>query len=370
MFRLASFNVENLFDRARALNQDTWAEGKPILDKHAKFNTILQKATYTAADKAQIIALMKDLGIENDDTGKFVVLRQNRGRLISRHQNGTISVVAEGRNDWVGWLELRPGPVDERAIENTGRVIRDVGADILAVIEAEDRIALKEFSTQVLADVGGTPYDHIMLIDGNDQRGIDCGLLTRQDFPIDRMRSHVDDAATDGQTTFSRDCPEFEIALPSGATILLLVNHLKSKGYGGFVASNARRKLQAERVRAIYEERRAAGIEHIAVVGDFNDSLPNDPLTALRESDLRPSSSHANYDDGGYPGTYGGSTEKNTIDYILLSPALFAQMRRGGIFRKGAWPGIRPKKWEVYEEIVKPVHAASDHMAIWADIDF
>lgn len=28
--RLASYNVENLFARARALNLDTWAEGKPV----------------------------------------------------------------------------------------------------------------------------------------------------------------------------------------------------------------------------------------------------------------------------------------------------------------------------------------------------
>ena len=33
---------------------------------------------------------------------------------------------------------------------NTGRVIRDVQADLLAVVEAEDRVALKQFSDYVL----------------------------------------------------------------------------------------------------------------------------------------------------------------------------------------------------------------------------
>lgn len=369
MFRLASFNVENLFSRARALNLDSWSEGKPVLEKHARFNTILQKPAYSAADKNQLLDLMVELGIEKDDTGPFVILRQNRGRLVTRHNDGSISVVADGRDDWVGWLELRDGPVNDHAIVNTGRVIRDVNADILAIVEAEDRISLKEFSDQVLANVDGTPYRHIMLVDGNDQRGIDVGLMSRKGFAVDHMRSHVDDATPSGQTIFSRDCPEFEVHLPSGETIWVLVNHLKSKGFGGFAASNRRRELQAKRVRTLYDERKESGADFIAVVGDFNDTPDSAPLKPLMKSDLKMSSSHPNYEDGGFPGTFGGSTKNNIIDYIMLSPALFAQMRSGGIFRMGAWPGVRPKKWDVYDDLIKPVYAASDHMALWVDID-
>ena len=29
--KLASYNVENLFQRARAMNQDTWQQGKAVL---------------------------------------------------------------------------------------------------------------------------------------------------------------------------------------------------------------------------------------------------------------------------------------------------------------------------------------------------
>jgi len=42
--RLASFNLESLFDRAKALNQDTIAAGKEILDKFGRLNTLLAKA--------------------------------------------------------------------------------------------------------------------------------------------------------------------------------------------------------------------------------------------------------------------------------------------------------------------------------------
>lgn len=54
--------------------------------------------------------------------------------------------MAEGRDSWVGWAKLKTAAVDEIAVINTGRVIRDVDADILAVVEAENRVALNQFS--------------------------------------------------------------------------------------------------------------------------------------------------------------------------------------------------------------------------------
>ena len=62
-----------------------------------------------------------------------------------------------------------------------------------------------------------------MVIDGNDERGIDVGLVTREGFPIGAMRSHVDDRLRDGSPVFSRDCPEFNVATPGGNRIVVLV---------------------------------------------------------------------------------------------------------------------------------------------------
>ena len=75
---------------------------------------------------------------------------------------------------------------------NTGRVIRDVDVHILAVIEAEDRVALKTFDRFVLDRVNDElpqgqrkePYRSVMLIDGNDDRGIDVGLMTKGGYDI------------------------------------------------------------------------------------------------------------------------------------------------------------------------------------------
>ena len=74
-----------------------------------------------------------------------------------------------------------------------------------------------------------------MLIDGNDDRGIDVGLLAKQGYEIDRIRSHIDDRDAE-RVVFSRDCPEFTVRTPTGQRLVVLVNHFKSKGYGSRTA--------------------------------------------------------------------------------------------------------------------------------------
>ena len=53
--RLASLNVENLFERPRAMNGKTWAEGRQLLTLCAKVNTLLQKSVYSATDREAIM---------------------------------------------------------------------------------------------------------------------------------------------------------------------------------------------------------------------------------------------------------------------------------------------------------------------------
>src|ERR671910_3801699 len=97
--RSAAFNVENLFERARALNLDEWVNdpeadpsrwsaGRAALDAYSKLNAILRKPVYDAADKAAIVALLKTLGLERSDESRLVVLRRNRGALVRRPRTG------------------------------------------------------------------------------------------------------------------------------------------------------------------------------------------------------------------------------------------------------------------------------------------
>ncbi|MDQ1669235.1 MAG: hypothetical protein QOE40_1296, partial [Actinomycetota bacterium] len=70
----------------------------------------------------------------------------------------------------------------------------------------------------------------------------------------------------------------------------------------------------------------------------------------------------------GTPEAVGTCTAANRIDYILLSPALFAKVTGGGIFRMGAWGGKNDSLWPHYDTVTKATDAASDHAAMYADI--
>jgi len=375
--RLASFNVENLFSRAKAFDAEDGAAARRALDAFARFNALIAEPEYGAADIERMRELLDTLGLARSDDAEFVRLRQNKGEFLVRRRTGALDIVARGRGDWAGWLELEREPVDDTAMRMTARVLRDVGADVLGVVEAENRPALKGFSDAILPLEEAEPYARVMLIDGNDPRGIDCAVMAREAFPIAAMRSHVDAADEDGPV-FSRDCPEYHMDTPGGGRLVVLVNHFKSKAGGGQAASNRRRRRQAAEAARIYGRLREAGADRVAVVGDLNDTPPggpDDPLAPLlRDTDLVDISALDGHDDGGRPGTFGGSAASNKIDYILLSPALRERAGASGVFRRGMWPGVRPPKWQAYPEIDprqggEERHAASDHAALWVDLD-
>lgn len=367
--RIATFNVENLFSRVRAMNLDSWDAGKPILTEYSRLNSLLSEPVYTAAIKAAMLESLEQIGLKASNESKYAMLRQNRGEFLKRPEAGSPIIVAEGREDWIGWVELKTEAVNEIATKMTARVIQDVNADILAVVEAENRIALSRFNDQLLNPIA-VDYSEIMLIDGNDERGIDVGLLTKPGYPIESMVSHISDKQN-GFPIFSRDCPEFTIRINQDQSLLVMVNHFKSKGFGTQAASNAKRRAQAQRVREIYDQRRQDGIEWIAIVGDLNDTPTSQPLKPLLAdgSDLRDITTHPSFLSDGRPGTYANGTASKKIDYLLLSPELFDRVQAGSIFRKGVWGGVNGTLFPHYPEMTKPVHAASDHAALWADIE-
>ncbi len=367
--RVGSFNVENLFDRAKALDPRNRKKVAPVLNAYSELNQLFEHTTYTAEDKTRMVELLRTLGLGGkDDGGTYAQLRQNRGRLLKRAK-GKIEIVADGRASWIGWVELKMAPVNQVATQNTAQVMRDVGADVLAVVEADNRPALIKFEEILFKRIKAAPYAHVMLIDGNDDRGIDVALLTKSDYPIVRIRSHVDDRDDRG-VIFSRDCPEYTVETPTGERIVFVVNHLKSKGYGKPAESNARRERQAHRVAEIYARLAAEGEQNVVVLGDFNDFPDSPPLAPLlAQTDLRDISTHGNFDNAGKPGTFGNGTAREKIDYILFSPALWAHITGGGIFRKGAWGGRNGTMWEHYSTVRSAVQAASDHSAIYADLD-
>lgn len=360
MVRIATFNVENLFARAKALNQDTWGEGQPILKAHHDVNELFEEDVYTTAVKRDMIKLLLKLDIyyKNDEgavrrrqttSPKWAWLRKSRGSFDSEPRDTTedVEIIAAGRDDWIGWVELAKETVDESAIRMTARVIHDVDADVIGIVEAEDRPALVRFNIDLL----DSQYAHIMLVDGNDDRGIDVGIMTKNGFDIGTIRSNVDAKDAEG-LVFSRDCAQ--------------------SGGGG-----DRRRRQADKVREIVDKLAAAG-EQFVVLGDLNEgpraenqAPVNLKSLFLNNSPLVPCYSLSGFQLGQRPGTFNSCGLSDRIDYIFVSKNLQNNVTGGGLFRKGLWGQrkTRPTKWETYPEMTKSTQQASDHAAVYIDLN-
>lgn len=256
----------------------------------------------------------------------------------------------------------------------TARVIQDVAADVLCVVEAENRPSLDRFNQELLLD----PYEHVMLIDGNDTRGIDVGIMTTSQVEILCMQSNVDepDPVSTGEHLFSRDCAEYQCQLPSGATVWVLLNHFKSQSGGG----GPKRMRQAQGVRSIVDGFVAAGETNVVVMGDLNEGPAAAGQSAANlaplygaNSPLVDAYSIPEFNAGTRPGSFQSCGIRNRLDYIFISHALAGLVTGGGLERRGLWGTPTnvnpPADWEIYGDIKGVSDSASDHAAIFVDIN-
>ena len=369
--RLATFNVENMFERVSVMNLPSWSDGRLVLQDFTRLSDLIQKKEYLPHDKEEMLTIMKrNRGLVTNGESPYIRLNEIRGKFLKKSQGARVKIAADGRDDWIGWFELKRETIKEAAIENIARVIHELGADVFCIIEAESRITLSRFNYVVIPKINGKKYDHVMLIDGNDDRGIDVGIMTKQSFHLQSIVSHVDDTDAQG-IIFSRDCAGYKITTPSGNTLLVLVNHFKSKGFGSQQENDAKRKRQSKKVREIYEKRLNEGFEYIAVAGDLNDTPNSNALQPLLASGstLVDVMAHNKFTGDGRPGTHGNGTKDHKLDYILMSPQLVDRIQQGGIERRGVWGGRNGTLFPHFPEIKSAKDAASDHVALWVDLN-
>jgi endonuclease/exonuclease/phosphatase family metal-dependent hydrolase len=388
--RIATFNAENIFSRPWAMSHDDHKIGQPVLDDMVELSGLFKKTNYTAAVKQRIEELVEKYQLLNrqlDESERRIVLRQVRGRLWIDRQDGTRDWVATGAADFLAWLELATVAVDDRAIANTARVITAVNADIQLLNEIENRTTLQRFHDEVLLPldtvdgVAANPqaYKHVLLMDGNDPRGIDVALMSR--VPVSGMRSHVELERAPGKPMFARDCALFVFDMPDGERMVMLGNHLSSKGSD---VSGKRRGEQSKEVARLVDEA-LQWTPYVCVCGDLNEPPSDGNMPKLlNHPQLKDVMSMPEYTDP-FPGTYktagkAGGSDSTKLDYILLSTALQAKVQAVGIERRG----YVSTKWEPFQEIQDALAAtppadrprekeriqASDHHCLWVDLNF
>jgi endonuclease/exonuclease/phosphatase family metal-dependent hydrolase len=264
-------------------------------------------------------------------------------------------------------VELVRADITDAAVKNTARVISDVNADVICLIEVEDRNLLQKFHDDLLQKKFLQPstkagYTYILLVDGNDPRGIDVSFMSR--IPVLSMQSRIHELTEyDGKQvrTFSRDCLEVQLETPDGKILQLKINHFKSMGYSPKTdPQSIRRRLgQAKRVVELVEKHDLQN-EYVIVAGDLN----SDPTSPSLEPLINKNGLYnVNLElPTGDRGTFG--TGKNQLDYLFISEALkkhlqAVQVERRGIFTKS--------KWTPYPTVKSKRTQASDHAAVLAE---
>lgn len=243
------------------------------------------------------------------------------------------------RDDVWGSRTTKPKKLDE--IFNLGERLRQDAADVMAFQEVENKGALYEFNVEHL----GGQFQDIIVIEGNDPRGIQVGVASR--LPIGQVVSYqfLRDIGERRKTKiFSRDLLEVEILDPEDYTYLftMFVSHLKSKYVDPSLSGEKRE--EAERRSTHRRTRQAMAIAQIIkrrffdplqayyiVTGDFNDT-PDAPALSplLRNNELNLFDVLQTVpEDKRWTHYWSDAKEYSQIDYILLSPAMRQRMVEG-----------------------------------------
>ena len=215
-------------------------------------------------------------------------------RRLDTTLNGELKYEFGARDTWK-IRTYRGGLVKAKKAKDTDLIakrIKKMNVDVLAIQEVEDIDTLHQFNREHLDWM----YRYVILVEGNDPRLIDVGVLSK--LPIGGVTSwqravHPDDPT---RAVFGRDLLEVEILSISRSRKLFTIfnNHLKSHyvdfnedPVAGERSNNERRTRQAEMMAEIVKARTRPDSRFI-VLGDINDP-PNSPCLQplVGDSELR-----------------------------------------------------------------------------------
>jgi len=355
--RIATYNVNNLFHRAKLFELDGFnPAATSILNDIDQLERLLEEPNYQTV-QTQLTSLLSKYFSKNATTEYFTI-NVVRGKLYSVNSDGTgVTLKAKGKQDWDGWIEAAYEMAEIPAYENTGKVISKIKPDIICIVECEGRNALQQFNDTILQNL----FKYNMSVEGNDPRGINVGIYSN--LPITNIDTHIFDTYASNERQykiFSRDCAEYEITLKSGQKLHMLCNHLKSQGYGTQQDNDRKRKLQAEQVNKILKNY-DLNKDFVIVAGDFNATPQSASLQPLLSNiSLINVVSTIN----GSQGTYLKTDDQ--LDYLLVSTALNNKMTNVGIERRGIFNNgqVTP-----FNTVTNAATQASDHALVWADFD-
>lgn len=225
--------------------------------------------------------------------------------------------------------EVKP----EAELEGIATAITDSNPDFIVMEEVEGVEAIQRFSEDHL----NNKYK-AMLVEGNDERGIQIGFLVKRDLPLDiTLETHKDATWTEnGKTTrlFSRDAPALIVRRktdgPNAQPVMIFIGvHGKSqRDRGSDTRSVKLRTAQYEEVGRIvdgYQSKFGKDVP-IMIGGDFNIDVRTEPdVEAVRERMMDPFDIKGIKGEARMTHTYhprGGRSSYHQLDAIFVSPSL------------------------------------------------
>jgi len=203
-----------------------------------------------------------------------------------------------------------------------GAVISALDPDIAVLAEVENTPVLEDLDA---TELGGA-YSGVALVDGNDPRGIDVGVLSK--VALGDVVSHKDETFTLAGTggppyQYSRDCLEVHLVF-NGRPIVLLAVHFKAKTPPD---DPDKRLAEAQHTRAIAD---ALAVKDpgtaIVILGDYND-VPGSPAylaiagaqadTYVDAADSAPEADRWTFD-------FNGKLE--LVDHQMQNPLLYERL--------------------------------------------
>jgi len=262
---------------------------------------------------------------------------------------------ATGRMTSEGYL--RNYPKAEESKLALRRVIRALGADLLALQEIGSQAHLEELRRDLLAE--GTEYAHAQVPEGAPDTERRLGILSR--LPLEKVKLHSDPLVRiDGlETPLKRGILEVSLRLPQGLLTLWIL-HLKSRiPAEGDSLSSRRRAAEAVALRdLVLRQHPDPRSQLFALLGDFNDSRGSRPLRAVQDKGSTPIAELLEAEDSrGERWTHYNARDDSyeRLDHILFSKGLFATLRSKPRARIVDAPGTL---------------TASDHRPVFVDLCF
>ncbi|EFC49222.1 predicted protein [Naegleria gruberi] len=261
---------------------------------------------------------------------------------------------------------------DEDSKRITAEAIKQVNADVICLMEVESLQVLDSFNEKYLQSMN---YAYSILIDGRDPRSIDVGVLSRYPIVNIRSNRHATYPGEKTRYIFSRDLLELDIEFPGNNNLTIYATHLTSMSKGR-EESKDRRLVQVDyicdRIEKSWKDKNYKG--NFIVLGDMNDY--NDSETSLgkllKHDHMADIISQRLPSDEQWTHYYNRGNAYNQLDYMFISKHLLLRNPRAKpvIFRKGLPKRAHSFTGKRIKGVGQNEPKASDHCPVYVDLSF